>query len=171
MTPLSDVGFDRLAYKKELAAVFGKSRRFRRSHRKKNLRGNQGLWLGEVQQHHIRTLLHSFEDDFTAIWRDVEVANVEVGSEMSQLLLGAGLHVDQPKILMLNLSSQKHECPSPAQEGQVPSSASQGKGWQRTRYGLGRDGFHRKRGTDVGSRVDNKAAIGRPYGIDRVFLD
>src|SRR6266851_1869270 len=24
------------------------------------LRGNQGLWLGEVQQHHIRTLLHSF---------------------------------------------------------------------------------------------------------------
>ena len=50
---------------------------------KPRLRGNQGLWLGEVQQHHIRTLLYSFEDDFTAIWRDVEVANVEVGSEMS----------------------------------------------------------------------------------------
>ncbi len=49
---------------------------------KPRLRGNQGLWLGEVQQHHIRTLLHSFEDDFTTIWRDVEVANVEVGSEM-----------------------------------------------------------------------------------------
>jgi len=51
--------------------------------------------LGEVQQHHIRTLLHSFEDDFTAIRRDVEVANVEVGTEMSQLLLGAGFDVDQ----------------------------------------------------------------------------
>src|SRR6266403_5245355 len=50
---------------------------------KPRLRGNQGLWLGEVQQHHIRTLLRSLEDDFTAIWRDVEVANVEVGSEMS----------------------------------------------------------------------------------------
>jgi len=49
---------------------------------KPRLRGNQGLWLGEVQQHHILTLLHSFEDDFTTIWRDVEVANVEVGSEM-----------------------------------------------------------------------------------------
>src|SRR5205823_12537830 len=90
---------------------------------------------------------------------------------MSQLLLRAGLHVDQPKVLMLNLSSQKHECPSFAQKGQVPSSASQSKGWQRTRYGLGRDGFHRKRRTDVGPRVDNKAPIGRPYGIHRVFLD
>src|SRR5213075_104198 len=72
---------------------------------------------------------------------------------------------------MLNLSSQKHECPSSAQKGQVPSSASQSKGWQRTRYELGRDGFHRKRRTDVGPRVDNKAPIGRPYGIHRVFLD
>jgi len=87
---------------------------------KPRLRGNQGLWLGEVQQHHIRTLLHSFEDDFTAIWRDVEVANVEVGERNeSNCRSVAGLHVDQPKILMLNLSSQKHERPSSAQEGQV----------------------------------------------------
>jgi len=40
-------------------------------------------WLEEVQQHYIRTLLHSFEDNFTAILRNVEVPNVEVGSEMS----------------------------------------------------------------------------------------
>jgi hypothetical protein len=31
--------------------------------------------------------------------------------------------------------------------------------------------LHRKRGVDVGSRVDNKAAVGCPGGIDRVVLD
>src|SRR6202165_3351258 len=37
--------------------------------------------------------------------------------------------------------------------------------------GLGRNGFHRKRGADVGSRVGHEAAVGRPRGIDRVLLD
>jgi len=36
---------------------------------------------------------------------------------------------------------------------------------------LARDGFHRKRGTDVGSRIDNEAAVGRPRGIERVLPD
>ena len=48
---------------------------------------------------------------------------------------------------------------------------SQGQGWQWMRCGFGRDGLHRKRGADVGSRVDNKAAVRRPRGIDRVLLD
>src|SRR5258705_3354199 len=39
------------------------------------------------------------------------------------------------------------------------------------RCGLGRGGFHRKRSTDVGPRVSNEAAVGRPRGIDRVLLD
>src|SRR5277367_1365897 len=39
------------------------------------------------------------------------------------------------------------------------------------RYGLGRDGFHRECGADVGSRVNNEATIGRPHGIDGVLLD
>src|SRR6266550_7571867 len=39
------------------------------------------------------------------------------------------------------------------------------------RFGLRRDGFHRKRSADVGSRIDNEAAVGRPRGIDRVLLD
>src|SRR5258708_39620056 len=39
------------------------------------------------------------------------------------------------------------------------------------RCGLGRGGFHRKRSTDVGPRVGNEAAVGRPRGIDRVLLD
>ncbi len=72
---------------------------------------------------------------------------------------------------MLNLSSQEHECPSSRQEGQVSSPPSQGQGRQGVRCSLGRDGFHRKCGADVGSRVDNEAAIGRPRRIDRVLLD
>jgi hypothetical protein len=80
-----------------------------------------GLWPREIQQHHIRALLHSFEDNFTAVWGDVEVANVEVTSEVSQLSLGARLQVDEPEILMLNLSSQEHECQSSSQKGQVSS--------------------------------------------------
>ena len=39
------------------------------------------------------------------------------------------------------------------------------------RGGLGGDGFHRKRGADVRSRVDHEAAVGRPRRIDRVFVD
>src|SRR5713101_5934021 len=34
-----------------------------------------GLWPAKIQQHHIRTLLHSFEDNFAAVRGDVEVAN------------------------------------------------------------------------------------------------
>ena len=38
--------------------------------------------LGEIEQHHIRMLLLSFEDNFTTVWGDVEVANVEVGRKV-----------------------------------------------------------------------------------------
>jgi hypothetical protein len=64
-----------------------------------------GLWSGEIEQHHIRAFLHSFEGNFTAVRRDVEVANVEVGRKVGQLPLGTRLQVDEPEILMLNLSS------------------------------------------------------------------
>jgi hypothetical protein len=50
-----------------------------------------GLWSGEIQQYHIGAILHSFEDNLTAVWRDVKVANVEIGSEVGQLPLGARL--------------------------------------------------------------------------------
>ena len=53
----------------------------------------------------------------------------------------------------------------------MPSPTSQGQGRQGMRCGVGRDGFHRKCGADVGSRVDHEAAVGRPRGIDRVLLD
>src|ERR1700726_2385806 len=83
-----------------------------------------GLWPGEIQQHYIRALLHSFENNFAAVWGDVEVSNVEVGSEVGQLPLGARLQVDEPEILMLDLSSQEHECPSSRKKGQVSSPPS-----------------------------------------------
>src|ERR1700682_6317596 len=110
-----------------------------------------GLASGEIQQRHIRALLHSFEDNFTTIRRDVEVANIEVGSEFGQLPLGARLQVDEPEVFMSNLSSQEHECSSYWEEGQWSSSTSQGQGWKGMRCGCGRDGLHGKRGADVGS--------------------
>jgi hypothetical protein len=72
---------------------------------------------------------------------------------------------------MLNIPSQEHECPSSRQEGQVSSPAGQGQRRQGMRRTVGRDRFHRKLGTDVGSRVHDHAAVGRPRGINRVFLD
>jgi hypothetical protein len=50
-----------------------------------------GLWSAEIQQYYIGAILHSFEDNLTAVWRDVEVANVEIESEIGQLPLGARL--------------------------------------------------------------------------------
>ena len=41
-----------------------------------------GLSPGEIQQHDLRALLHSFADNFTAVWGDVDVANVKVRSEV-----------------------------------------------------------------------------------------
>src|ERR1700675_3021668 len=69
---------------------------------------NFRLRSGEIQQHHIRALLPSFENNFTSIRRNVEVLNVEIGSELGQLPLGARLQLDEPQILMSNLSSQQH---------------------------------------------------------------
>ncbi len=58
---------------------------------KSRFRNNQRLRPGEIQQLHIRALLHSIEDNFTPIWRDVEVADVKVSSEVGQLPLGPSL--------------------------------------------------------------------------------
>ena len=44
----------------------------------------------EIDEHDIRLLLHALEDDLTAIWRNVEIPNVEVGRQVSQLALTRG---------------------------------------------------------------------------------
>jgi hypothetical protein len=62
-------------------------------------------WLGEVQQHHIRLFLHTFESDFVAIRGNIEIADIEVGRQVRQLSLSAGLEIDEPEILMLNFAS------------------------------------------------------------------
>ena len=118
-----------------------------------------GLWSREIQQHHIRTLLGSFEHNFSAIRRNVEVANVEIRSEVGQLPLSTRLQVNPPEILVLNLSSQEYERPSSRQKGQVSSSPSQRQSRQWMRCGVRRDRFHRKRCADIGARVDNEAPI------------
>ena len=130
-----------------------------------------GLWSREIQEDHIRVLLHPFEDSLTAVWRDVEVANVEIGSEIGQPSLGARLQLEKPEILMLNVSSQKHECMTSMQEDQASSPASQGECRQGLSCGFCRDRIHRKHCADVGPRVDNEAAVGGPRGIDGVVPD
>src|SRR5580658_5226871 len=67
---------------------------------------------GQIQQHHIRVFLHSLEHNLTPVRRNVEVANVEIGGEVGQLSLRARFQVDEPEILVLNLSSQQHQRPS-----------------------------------------------------------
>ena len=91
------------------------------------------------------------------------------GARLVNCRCGARLEVDEPEILMLNLSSQEHECFSSRQEGQMSSAPSEGQSRQGMRCGLGRDGFHRKCGADIGSGVDKEAAVGRPRRIERIF--
>jgi hypothetical protein len=68
-----------------------------------------GLSSGEIQSRHIGALLHSFEDNFTTVRRDVEVAIVEVGSGVGPLPLGARLQIDEAEVFLLYLCSQEHE--------------------------------------------------------------
>jgi hypothetical protein len=39
----------------------------------------------EIHQHYFRTFLHSFKNNFTAVRRYVEVANLEIGTNVGQL--------------------------------------------------------------------------------------
>ena len=54
------------------------------------------LLLREIQQHYIRALPHSFKYDFTTVRGDVEVADIEVGSNIRQLPLGTGRQFADP---------------------------------------------------------------------------
>jgi hypothetical protein len=85
-----------------------------------------GSWSREIQEHNVGVLLDSFEDDFTSVGGDVEVANVEVGREVRELTLGACFQVDEPEILMLNISAEDHEGTASRKEGEVSSATCQG---------------------------------------------
>ena len=130
-----------------------------------------GLWSGKIEEYYIRAFLYSFENNFTSIWRDGEVLNGEFGREVGQLPLGTRPQVDEPQVLVLNLSSQEHEHPAALEEFHVSSSTSKGERRQGMRGGLGRDGCHGKRCSNIGARVENEASVWRPRGIDRVLLN
>ncbi len=101
-----------------------------------------GLWPRKIQQHYVRALLYSFEDDFMTIRRDVKVANVKFGRETGELPLDPCVQVDQPEVLVLNLSAEDYECVPSGQESQMSSASSEGQRSQRMRCGLGRDCFY-----------------------------
>ena len=54
---------------------------------------HSGLWSMEIHQHHLGMLLRSFEDNFGAVCGNVEVANIKVRREVSQLPLRARPHI------------------------------------------------------------------------------
>jgi hypothetical protein len=82
------------------------------------------------------------------------------------LTLGTCLKIDEPEILVLDFSLQEHKRAPSGQKGQVSRAARERQSGQRMHYGIGSHGFHRKGGADVGPRVDNEVAVGRPRRID-----
>jgi len=63
----------------------------------------------EIQQCNIRAILHSFKHDFVTIWRQIEVANIEAGRQISQLPFSSGIQVYKPKVFVMDLSSQNYK--------------------------------------------------------------
>jgi hypothetical protein len=100
-------------------------------------RENARLRSGQIQQHQVGAFLHSFEDNFAAVRREIEVAHVEVGRKARQLPLGPRVKIDEPQILVLNLSPKEDEGPASRQEGEVPSAARQGQCRQEVRGSFG----------------------------------
>ena len=87
--------------------------------------------LRHIQRHDVRLLLRALDDRFAAVGRDVEVANLEGRREIGQLSLGAGLQIDEPQVLVLDLAAQEHERAAPGHEGDVPGAARERERRQR----------------------------------------
>jgi len=68
-----------------------------------------GLWSGEIEQHHIRALLHSFEGNFAAVRRDVEVANDEIRRKLGEYAPGTRSKIEEPKVLMADFTARNHK--------------------------------------------------------------
>src|SRR5690348_7923225 len=95
-----------------------------------------------IQQHHIRTLFHSFKNRLMAVRGNIKITNIEIGWEVGQLALVAGFQIDKPKILVLNISAEKDERLSSTKERQVSSAARKGYRWQSMCCALRVDGFY-----------------------------
>lgn len=54
-------------------------------------------------------VLHSFKDDRAAVGGNIKTPNVEVCGDLGQLALGAGFQINEPEILVLNVTAQEDE--------------------------------------------------------------
>src|ERR1700733_3532505 len=110
---------------------------------------NEQSGPGKIQHDYVGTVLHPLQNNFMAVWRNVEVVDFEVGSQVGQLPLSACLPVDNPEIFVLYFSPQNHEGPSSGKEGQMPGPAGKFHGRQSVRFAFGSDGLNGKRGPNV----------------------
>jgi hypothetical protein len=80
----------------------------------------------EIEDGNVGALLCSFEDDLLAVWGDIKVADIEIGREVSELALGAGVEVQEPEILVFDLTVQEHKSAASREEGDVAGAAREG---------------------------------------------
>jgi hypothetical protein len=89
------------------------------------------------------------EDDFTAVSRYVEVADGKLATEIGQLPLASGLEVDEPELLVRDVSFHDHQLIFHAQKGQPPGAPRQYEVRQVVRRRVRIHRLHRKRRTDI----------------------
>jgi hypothetical protein len=58
-----------------------------------------------IDQPDVGVLAHAIEDDLPAVGSEVEVTNREVQTEVGQLAFGPVFEIDEPEVLVLDLSS------------------------------------------------------------------
>ena len=55
--------------------------------------------------------------------RQIEIANIEAGRQMSQLSFSSGIQVYKPKVFVLDLSSENYKCTASRQKSKVSRSS------------------------------------------------
>ena len=87
------------------------------------------------------------------------------------MTFGAGVEVDEPEIFVLDISAEEDECAASGEEGEVSRAAGEGEGGEGVRCGFGCGGFDGECGADIGARVYDETAVGRPCGVDGVVVE
>ena len=111
-------------------------------------------------------LLDAVEHDFRAVRRDVEVLDDEVARQLAEHALGAALQVDQPQVLVAEVTAQQHQRLAVLQEGDAPCAARQHHTRHRVGTTVGRGRPQRKGRTDVRARVDHELTVRRPGRVE-----
>ena len=63
--------------------------------------------IGQVEQDNIGFLAYPIKDDFTTIWRYIEIADDKTATESGELPLAAGLEIDGPEFLMRDVPAYR----------------------------------------------------------------